>query len=330
MSEKLKGLAIICFILMFVIWQIREPVISNASQNNLKKDRATSSFAVIINTFKRPKRLRNSVRYYAESCGKAYGVNQVFVVWSEIGVEPPHESEILTPDEALNEKQKQNRATFKILKMKQDSLNNRFLPIEQLKSDTIFMVDDDIEVKCPSLFFGFEASLANPDVIVGYYARTFDENSDNTFKYRKWPTSFFRDEFRFILPTKGSFLHKRYLDLYTSPEHPQEIKEMVEKGRNCEDIAMAFLVSNYTKNVLHTDQEPVYIQGSLIDKGTMSGISTTGGHFHKRDKCLTDINNLYKKRNWDPALKKLKLSKHIWGRNNFWWQTRPSSIFEWI
>jgi glycogenin len=48
-----------------------------------------------------------------------------------------------------------------------------------------------------------------------------------------------------IIVTKGAVMHARYLAAY-SEEMPQAVRDMVVQKRNCEDLAMQFLVSSMT------------------------------------------------------------------------------------
>jgi len=198
------------------------------------------SFAVVINTYKRPQMLGDAVRHYADTCGKKFSVSKVFVVWSEQDNAPPDPS-IFFDDSRLRANQMQvtldNRADVFVLKTPKDSLNSRFLPIQRLESkeaveEAIFMVDDDIRVACNSLHNGFHAWSAFPDSLVGFYPRLArgasaeersksDSIKDTTIVYHSWPMVFMSHKFNFIL-TKASFLHKRYLSAYWSPKDIQK------------------------------------------------------------------------------------------------------------
>lgn len=58
------------------------------------------------------------------------------------------------------------------------------------------------------------------------------------------PKELYGREFSIIL-TKGCFMHRDWLAVYTE-RLPQGIKDHVEQNRNCEDIAMQFLVAGVT------------------------------------------------------------------------------------
>ena len=120
---------------------------------------------------------------------------------------------------------------------------------------------------------------------------------------------------------QAAFLHHNYFKLY-SFDMPKKIRSYVDDKRNCEDIAMQFLVSNYTS------LPSLYVKGHLSDFGALGGISTsqnviTARHMGSRSECLTDLSNLYGKM---PLI-----SSHIFvdsARNG--WTYSPSTWYEYI
>lgn len=72
-------------------------------------------------------------------------VHMVYITWHSAKVPVPE------PVKALTE-----TGRFKILKMKSDTLNNRFNPIPGLKTKAVFICDDDIYMPMHSLDFAFE------------------------------------------------------------------------------------------------------------------------------------------------------------------------------
>jgi hypothetical protein len=201
------------------------------------------------------------------------------------------------------------------------------------------MVDDDVRVSCPTLATGFQAWTRFPQAMVGYYPRlaSSPRSHSNTgeYIYHGWPTVFLQQSFNFVL-TKASFLHKHYLDIYSDKtQHPAEILQYVDKHKNCEDVAMSLLVANYTraKNGGTTPSYPIYVEGSVSDKGLFGGISTGSGHMATRSQCLTDLSRVYEKHGWGiPLSYENSLVEQSWVHHypGFWWQYRPSNFFEWF
>jgi Glycosyl transferase family 64 domain len=229
-----------------------------------------------------------------------------------------------------------------------NSLNSRFLPIPDVHDMAVFMVDDDIRVDCRSLKTAFSAWKANPSSMVGFYPRLaeWDLSDDGKrhirapperFVYQSWPKVYWRQRMNFIL-TKACFLHSHYMSVYSDPnQHPVEILEYVDKYFNCEDVAMSLLVANITKPSDGTPNglpaRPIYVEGSVSDKGLFNGISTGTGHMARRSACLSDLSNIYEKKGWGlPLDREFSLQKSSWRRHapGFWWHYRPSNVFEWF
>jgi Glycosyl transferase family 64 domain len=291
----------------------------------------SSGFVVVINTYKRPSQLADAVRHYADVCGLSSGVEQVYIVWAEEGAIPPTSESFFSS--SVRAQYSVNRAEVSFLFVK-NSLNSRFLPIPGVADKAVFMVDDDIRVSCPSLRQGFSAWKTHPFSMVGYYPRLAAQSSrgDGTqFVYQSWPVVFWRNRMNFVL-TKACFLHSRYMTMYSDPDfHPSEVLQYVDKYFNCEDVAMSLLVANATSS--SDSQRPIYVEGRVSDKGLFNGISTGTGHMTRRSDCLTDLTAIYKEKGWGVPLNSafsLRGSSWLLHAPGFWWQSRPSNIFEWF
>uniref|UniRef100_A0A0E0LFE4 Putative tRNA (cytidine(32)/guanosine(34)-2'-O)-methyltransferase n=1 Tax=Oryza punctata TaxID=4537 RepID=A0A0E0LFE4_ORYPU len=151
-------------------------------------------YAVVINTWKRYDLLRRSVAHYS-GCA---GVDAVHVVWSE-----PEEPTEELRGSILN---CSGGAGVRFVINAEDSLNNRFRPIQGLTTDAVFSVDDDLIVPCSTLRFAFGVWQSAPSAMVGFVPRMhwLADPGSNAKEYRY-----------------GSWW-------------------------NCEDIAMSFLVANVT------------------------------------------------------------------------------------
>mmetsp|Transcript_27059 Transcript_27059/g.58364 ORF Transcript_27059/g.58364 Transcript_27059/m.58364 type:complete len:498 (+) Transcript_27059:55-1548(+) len=354
----------------------------------------SSSFAVVINTYRRPERLKRAVRHYAEDCGRRYKVGQVFVVWADQSTEPPSNDFFWGKDRppsplrrAFNDNKNDtittttidatttifndNRVPVEVLQKAKDSLNARFEPIPQLESASVFMVDDDIKVACPSLLQAFSAWKQHPNTMVGFYPRLaapaaqqkrHASNGNNVLApqplgqvqvqeqqliYHLWPKVYSTQKFNIIL-TKASFLHYKYLELYTNDaSFPKEIKDHVEKNKNCEDIAMSMLVANHTKHnyngnsnnhdhhnhVERSSRPIIYVEGSVSDVGLFGGISSGKSHFGTRTDCLNQLTQIFHSRGWgSPLEEEFDLVENSWIQHSpgFWWQSAPSNPAEWM
>lgn len=87
-----------------------------------------------------------------------------------------------------------------------------------------------------------------------------------------------------MMLTKGAFLHRDWLATY-SASIPPAVAAYVDTHRNCEDIAMAFLVADATGLPPIFDHAP-----SLQDLGQglwkIKGISSLAGHAGARSACV--------------------------------------------
>jgi glucuronyl/N-acetylglucosaminyl transferase EXT2 len=272
------------------------------------RGKAAEPFTVVINTFKRHDLMQDSVKHYS-SCS---AVKHIYIVWCES--DPP-------PENLQNRYSKSILPTITFSIYQDTSLNNRFAPISGPHTDGIFAVDDDIRVPCDELSLAHEVWRNSPRTLVGFMPRVHIRSSrTGEFIYRCWWKVWYLGYYSIIL-TKASFLHHDYLIKYTQ-EMPREIREYVDKNRNCEDIAMQFLVSNTTS------LSPIYVKGHLTDLGALNGISTSknvisAGHMSKRSSCLNDLSKLF---NGFP----LQNSHFIVDAASNAWSNAPSTWWEYI
>ncbi|KAK3131226.1 hypothetical protein QOZ80_6BG0503710 [Eleusine coracana subsp. coracana] len=236
----------------------------------------SSGFAVVINTWKRHALLRRTVAHYA-ACA---GVDGVHVVWSE-----PREPSDSLRRSIANSTQ---RGNVRFVINQGDTLNNRFRPINGLATDAVFSVDDDLIVACSTLRFAYTVWRSAPSAMVGFVPRMhwLADTRSNTKEYRygSWWSVWWTGSYSMVL-SKASFFHRQYLDLYTN-HMPPSIREYVNENRNCEDIAMSFLVANVT------GAPPIWVQGRIYEIGS-SGISSLKGHSLQRSRCLNTFAAMY-------------------------------------
>lgn len=187
-------------------------------------------------------------------------------------------------------------------------MNNRFKEIKDLKADAVFSIDDDIIFPCHSVKFAFDVWRSAPDQMVGFVPRKVcveSKEGKDYYSYCGWWSVWWTGTYSMVL-SKASFFHKKYLRLYTN-EMPTSIKEFVTENRNCEDIAMSFLVANVT------DAPPIWVKGKIYEIGS-TGISTLGGHSEKRTQCLNRFAAEFGRMPLVPTSMKAVDSRRMW----FW------------
>uniref|UniRef100_A0A7C9DE75 Glycosyl transferase 64 domain-containing protein n=1 Tax=Opuntia streptacantha TaxID=393608 RepID=A0A7C9DE75_OPUST len=240
-------------------------------------------YTVLVNTWKRNSLLKKSVAHYA-SCR---GTDAIHVVWSES--DPPSDSlKAYLNNIVMSKSETAHKPNFKFDINKEDNLNNRFKPIQGLRTRAIFSVDDDVIVPCDSLDFAFTVWQTAPSTMVGFVPRMHwlgeKKNGRTFYEYGGWWSVWWMGTYSMVL-SKAAFFHSKYLDIYSN-EMSASIHDYVARERNCEDIAMSLLVANAT------GAPPIWVKGKIYEIGS-SGISSLKGHSTKRQKCLNDFASLY-------------------------------------
>lgn len=91
-------------------------------------------------------------------------------MWSE--PDPPSESLRVFLRRVIQSKSKDGKEIeLKIDLNREDSLNNRFKEIKDLKTDAVFSIDDDVVFPCSSVEFAFRVWRSAPDTMVGFVPR---------------------------------------------------------------------------------------------------------------------------------------------------------------
>lgn len=123
-------------------------------------------YTILINTWKRNDLLKQSIAHYS----KCRGLDSIHIVWSE--PDPPSYSLKKYLNHVIASNSIGGRTVeVKIDINKEDSLNNRFKPIPDLRSDAVFSIDDDVIFRCSSVEFAFHVWRSAPDAMVGYVPR---------------------------------------------------------------------------------------------------------------------------------------------------------------
>lgn len=200
-----------------------------------------------------------------------------------------------------------------------DSLNNRFRPLDGPHNDAIFSVDDDMRVSCEDLSLAYDVWRGSSRSIVGFMPRVHIRRNGH-LEYRCWWRVWWHGTYSIIL-TKAAILHHDFFHSYMKDSH-QAVRDLVDRRRNCEDIAMQFLMAN------ETSLPPIYVKGHLDDKGALGGISTRqdvihAGHMHDRSACLNELEAIYKKVPLVP-------SKIIVDTASNGWTNVPSTAYEYL
>ncbi|KAH9623314.1 hypothetical protein KSS87_005334 [Heliosperma pusillum] len=281
-SVKIKLLLGFCIVFALILlasrassfarWNNSPTFLHHHNNNNIHR----KGYTLLINTWKRNDLLRKSISHYAE-CPR---LDSIHIVWSE--PDPPSESLANYLERIVHENTQDGRGievNFDI--NKEDSLNNRFKENKDLKTDVVFSIDDDVILPCSSVELAFSIWLSAPDTMVGFVPRMHwvdkSGNSKDYYVYGGWWSVWWMGTYSMVL-SKAAFFHKKYLAMYTN-EMSASIREYIALNRNCEDIAMSFLVANAS------GAPPIWVKGKIFEIGS-TGISSLGGHSQKRTECF--------------------------------------------
>jgi hypothetical protein len=225
---------------------------------------SNEKFTIRINTFRRNDELRVTVRHYAY-CSH---VDSIQIIWSDLENEPPPLSFF-----GLNSM----HAPIMFEKHKQDSLNNRFLPLSPLATDTVYSTDDDVLISCHDLELGFRVWLNSKAPMVGFSRRLHGTSEGkNVYLYKEHVHV--KGRYSFVL-TKNCFFDNSLMSHFNNPSL-EPLRKYVDDNRNCEDILMSFVGANVT------GRPPIYVYATVKDIGKKNGISTISSHKGSRNKCL--------------------------------------------
>lgn len=279
-SPKILLVLCCCIVFTLILLSSCPSTYGGPNYQSYYVDRSTSpqrkGYALLINTWKRNDLLKRSIAHYA-SCPR---LDSIHIVWSE--PDPPSESLVKYLHHVIQSNSDGgHQIELKFDINKEDSLNNRFKEIKDLELDAVFSIDDDIIFPCSSVELAFMTWLSAPDTMVGFVPRMhwLDQSKGKTkwYAYGGWWSVWWTGTYSMVL-SKAAFFHKKYLWMYTN-EMPASISEYVARNRNCEDIAMSFLVANATGS------PPIWVKGKIFEIGT-TGISSLGGHSEKRTQCV--------------------------------------------
>ena len=218
-----------------------------------------------MNTFRRNDLLKRSAEHLA-SCDS---VGQIQVVWSDQENAPPG-LEIFATEEA------RRKVVFEVHDT--NSLNHRFNATSPVETAGVFSTDDDLEISCADLRFGFETWRSSQNAMVGYSPRLVTRDPETRrHSYRSWRVVRWNGVYNVIL-TKCCFLHRDHLRTYVE-RMSQRLLSYIDEHRNCEDIAMSVVVAKFHRT------PPVWVSGRVKEIGG-DGISGLAHHFDARSDCV--------------------------------------------
>ncbi|XP_022754395.1 glycosyltransferase family protein 64 C3 [Durio zibethinus] len=134
-------------------------------------------------------------------------------------------------------------AAISLVPQASTSLNARFLPRSSIGTRGVLVCDDDVEVDLKTVEFAFRMWRGNPERLIGIFVRSHDID----MRRKEWIYTVHPDKYSIVL-TKFMMMKTEYLFKYScgGGAPMREMRRMVDKMRNCEDILMNFVVAEET------------------------------------------------------------------------------------
>jgi len=230
-----------------------------------------NKYSIIIPSYNRTDVLEDLLTHFNRS--NCPSLKEIYVNWANATAGIP----------TFLEDGRFNRHQVKITLPGVFGLEQRYVLPEDLDTEAVFQLDDDLRLSCEDLEFGFKVFKQFPKQIAGFVARGhYLDAESNTWKYKTRQFA----EYSLLL-TDAAFVHRRWLKSFFNPKiMPPGVLEFVKKHQNCEDIALNFLVAHFTKHPSNFVNGTVYV-------ARVPGISNGAGHYNVRDACLNKFAELY-------------------------------------
>lgn len=240
---------------------------------NLPAAPPTEGFTTVILTYDRVNMLFEAIKSVAKSPSLA----KVLVVWNNVEKPPP-------PVEEWPRIKK----PIQVIRSKQNKLSNRFFPYSEIQTSAVLALDDDITMlTADELEFGYKAWQEFPDRLVGFPGRV--HVYDFKRHMRRYESEWLNNIS--LVLTGAAFYHKFYHYLY-SHVMPHEIREWVDQHMNCEDIAMNFLIANFS------GQPPLKVSPRKKFKcptcSSEESLWSDPQHYQERDECINIFEKFFK------------------------------------
>ncbi|GMT30915.1 hypothetical protein PFISCL1PPCAC_22212 [Pristionchus fissidentatus] len=229
--------------------------------------RDAEQFTVVILTYNRDDSLVTILKLL-NNCPY---LNKVIIVWNN-------------PDRKPEDAWPTLHVPIEFIFPEKNSLLNRFIPYDEIETEAIVSLDDDQNFSHSELVFAFRVWREHRDRLVGFPER-YTHMQYGKGKYGLSAVC----EYSLIL-TGFAFMHKEFLYEFTYNQHPS-ILEHIEKNRNCEDIAMNFLVAHLSR------KPPVRMIKKTSSENPQgkqtSGLSGNSTHYSVRSDCVQLFSEIY-------------------------------------
>nr|DBA18153.1 TPA: hypothetical protein GDO54_016435 [Pyxicephalus adspersus] len=242
------------------------------------------SFTLIMQSFNRTDLLLKMLNHYQAMPQ----LHSIIVVWNNIGQATPQELwESLGPHPVP--------VYFK--KQSTNLMRNRLQNFPEIQTQAVLMMDDDTLFSAFDISFAFSVWQQFPSQIVGFVPRKHVVSPSGILSYGSFELQAMDsgpgDKYSLIL-IGAAFFHKDYLKLFQ--EQPTPIHNMIDQTQNCDDIAMNFMVANYTGRASGVLVKPIDMRN--LEKDAVSGYTGMWHrpeHLLQRSYCLNKLVGIYGK-----------------------------------
>ncbi|XP_039259213.2 exostosin-2-like [Styela clava] len=217
----------------------------------------------------------DSLYQVVSAIDKVPSLKKVIVVWNNQKKPPPPKEEwpVIT-------------RPVKVIRTTSNKLSNRFYPFADIETEAILAIDDDIVMlTADEIEYGYQVWREFPDRLVGFPPRLhlWDENG-----HLKYESEWTNDVS--IVLTGAAFYHKYFNHLFWN-KMPDGIRDFVDDHMNCEDIAMNFLISNYTgKAPIKVTPRKKFKCSECLTGGSLS---LEQSHMVERSTCMNHFMEVY-------------------------------------
>lgn len=226
-----------------------------------------------MQTYRRPKELENTLK--ALLTDKIPSLHEVVVVWNDLQAEPPKDYV------------SKHGVPVRYRRSKKNSLNEKLWPDPDYKTQAVLLSDDDVYYRPSDLEFVFQTwRKFGRNRLTGALARCSPVDPYGSSEYTFCNNR--KDGYSMVL-SGLAFSHMSFLDYYASNDTTMnQIREYVDEGFNCEDIAL-----NYVHSML-TGEGPLLVSGQekYVNYVPREGISRKAGHMDARSACLNEFSKL--------------------------------------
>ncbi|XP_064391534.1 exostosin-like 2 [Halichondria panicea] len=254
-------------------------------------DLNTENFTIVMLTYRRESILPKILLHYCETPRLA----KIVVIWNDV--------ERVIPQAILN-LSNMCRIPLEFIREKENKITNRFKPRPQIKTDCVFILDDDRWINDLSdLTFAFNVWQENRHRIVGFEncMRSHSLNSQGQYTYDQAVPG----RGVSIMMTATGLLHRAYLDMYFDPGAllPGGMMKDKDWTMYCDDILMNCVVGRFLELVSWPQPSLVVVKGKGGLKNLERESAKAGGHpglhviqpdhYKRRSVCLNKLAGIF-------------------------------------